>query len=264
MSKVSYDYSGKTILVTGGGSGIGAAMVRAFAAAGANVAVADINTDTAEASAAAAREGGGIAEAFTVDVGEETSVKAMVGAVASRFGGLDVAANNAGIEANIVPLADLDIDNWRRVSDVNLSSVFYCMKYQIPLMLARGGGTIVNTASISGLIGGYSLAAYTATKHGVVGMSKAAAMDYGRSGIRINALCPGLVDTPFVAALPKPVMDRLIFSIPMDRPGRPEEMAAAALWLCSDGASFVTGHAMVVDGGTSLGGTGTRFDDLMN
>lgn len=264
MGKISFDYSGSTVLVTGAGSGIGAAMAKAFAGAGAAVAVADISGDAADATVAAIRNTGGTAEAFLVDVGNEASVGAMVAAVVSRFGGLHIAANNAGIEADTVPLADLDSDNWRRVSDVNLSSVFYCMKAQIPVMLERGGGAIVNTASISGLIGGFNLSAYTATKHGVVGMTKAASMDYANKGIRINALCPGLVDTPFIGALPKPIIDRLVFSIPMDRPGRPEEMAAAALWLCSDGASYVTGHAMVVDGGTSLGGSGTRFDDLVN
>jgi len=263
MTRVSFDFSGKTVLVTGGASGIGAAMVRAFAGAGAQVAVADIRNDAAEAVVALVRERKGAAEAFTVDVAQEASVRAMVASVEERLGGLDVAVNNAGIEADVVPIAELDSDNWRRVCDVNLSSVFYCMKAQIPGMIRRGGGVILNTASISGLIGGYNLGAYTATKHGVVGMTRAAAVDYARSNIRINALCPGLVDTPFIAALPQPMLDRLIFSIPMDRPGRAEEMASAALWLCSDGASYVTGHAMVVDGAASLGATGTRFDDLL-
>jgi len=264
MSRVSYDYSGRTVLVTGGGSGIGAAMVQAFAAAGANVAVADIRPDAARAISALVRERNGSAEPFVVDVAEENSVKLLIAAIEDRLGGIDVAVNNAGIEANVVPLAELDSENWRKVSDVNLSSVFYCMKAQIPGMIARGGGVILNTASISGLIGGYHLGAYTATKHGVIGMTRAAAVDYARSNIRINALCPGLVDTPFIAALPQPMIDRLIFGIPMDRPAEAVEIAQAALWLCSEGASYVTGHAMVVDGGASLGAAGTRFDDLLN
>ncbi|HEX7955229.1 MAG TPA: SDR family NAD(P)-dependent oxidoreductase [Burkholderiales bacterium] len=262
MGKVRYDYGGKVVLVTGGGSGIGASIARAFGGTGATLAIADINPDAAEASAGAVVAAGGSASAFTVDVGDEASVHRMINAVVEAFGGLDVAVNNAGIEANTVPLAELDSDNWRRVSEVNLSSVFYCMKAEIPALKARSGGVIVNTASISGLIGGYNLSAYTATKHGVVGMTKAAAMDYARSNIRINALCPGLVDTSFIAALPQPVIDQLIFAIPMDRAAQPAEIADAALWLCSDGASYVTGHAMVVDGGTSLGGSGTRFDKI--
>jgi len=263
MGKATFDYSDKAILVTGGGSGIGAAMARAFAKAGGQVAVADINPEAAEKSVEAIRVGGGRAEAFLVDVGNEESVKKLVASVVGKFGGIDVALNNAGIEANVVPLADLDSANWQRVSDVNLSSVFYCMKAQIPVMIARGGGAILNTASISGVIAGYNLAAYTATKHGVIGITRATAVDYARANVRVNALCPGLVDTPFIGALPQNIRDRLIFSIPMDRPAQADEMAQAALWLCSDGASYVTGHAMVVDGGASLGATGTRFDDLM-
>lgn len=263
MTKVSYDYSDTIVLVTGGGSGIGAAIVKAFAAAGAKVAVADINDGAAQTSVEAVRSAGGRAEAFHVDVGDEHSVAALIDAVVSKFGRLDVAINNAGIEANTVPLAELDSDNFRKVSAVNLASVFYCMKAEIRTMQKAGGGVIVNTASISGLIGGFNLSAYTATKHGVVGMTKAAAMEYATSNIRINALCPGLVDTPFIGALPPPVIDRLIFGIPMGRPGQPAEMAAAVLWLCSEGASYVTGHTMVVDGAASVGAASTRFDDLI-
>lgn len=185
-------------------------------------------------------------------------------AITDDLGGLDIAINNAGIEADTVSMADLDSRNWDRVSAVNLSSVFYCMKAQIRSFLARGvHGSIVNTASISGIIAGYNLAAYTATKHGVIGMTRAAAVDYAARGIRINALCPGLVDTPFIGQLPQAIKDRLIFGIPKGRPGRAEEMARAVLWLSTDDADYVTGHAMVVDGGASLGATATRIDDLL-
>lgn len=264
MASVRYDYSGEVVMVTGAGSGIGRALADAFAAAGATLAVADIAPDAAAGTVDAIRQRGGTAEAFTVDVANEAAVKAMIAAIIARFGRLDCAINNAGIEADTVPLADLESDNWRRVSDVNLSSIFYAMKAQIPVMLGQGRGVIVNTASISALMGGYNLAAYTATKHGVLGMTKGAAMDYADGGvIRINALCPGLVDTPFIAQLPAALRNRLINGIPMRRPAKADEIARAALWLCSDDARYVTGHAMVVDGGASLGGEATRFDDLL-
>lgn len=262
LRAVTYDYSGAVVLVTGAGSGIGKAIAHAFASAGGLVAAADISHDAAERSAAEICDAGGRAAPFAVDVADEVGVSRMVGKIVSQFGQLDIAINNAGIEANLGPLALLDSDNWRRVSDVNLSAVFYAMKAQIPVMLDQAfGGRIVNTASISGLIGGYNLAAYTATKHGVVGMTKAAAMDYADSDrVRINAICPGLVDTPFIGDLPEPIRARLINGIPMRRPAQAAEIARAVLWLCSDDASYVTGHALVVDGGASLGGEATRFD----
>lgn len=261
MGTVSYDYSGKVVLVTGAGSGIGRALAHAFSACGAALAIADINLDSANATVDSIEKKGGTAKAFQVDVANEAAVAKLVGDVQSAFGKLDVALNNAGIEAPVAPMVEVDGDSFRRVSEVNLSSVFYAMKSQIPAMLANGGGVILNTASISGLMGGYNLATYTATKHGVVGLSKGAAMDYADKGnIRINALCPGLVDTPFIGELPPPVRKRLIDGIPMRRPAAAEEIARAALWLCSDGASYVTGHAMVVDGGASLGGEATRIE----
>jgi NAD(P)-dependent dehydrogenase (short-subunit alcohol dehydrogenase family) len=259
---VSFDYSGAVVLVTGAGSGIGKAIAKSFASAGGTVVAADISSDAAEDTVTEIRDAGGKAVPFIVDVADELDVSKMVTAIVDQLGQLDIAINNAGIEADHLPLALLDSDNWRRVSDVNLSSVFYAMKAQIPVMLDQtAGGCIVNTASISGLIGGYNLAAYTATKHGVVGMTKAAAMDYADSGrLRINALCPGLVDTPFIGDLPEPIRARLINGIPMRRPAQADEMAQAVLWLCSDGASYVTGHTLVIDGGASLGGEATRFD----
>lgn len=259
---ISFDFAGRTALVTGGASGIGHATALAFARAGAQVAVADIDEAGGRRTVADIRAAGGIADFFPVDVADEASVGTMVADVVARFGGLDFAHNNAGIEGDNVPTAEWSSANWRRIIDVDLSSVFYCLKAEIPVMLARGGGAIVNTASAAGLIGGFNLSVYLAAKHGVVGLTKGAAMDYANKGIRINALCPGPIDTPFIGQLPKPFRDRLIFGTPMDRLGAAEEMASAVLWLCSDAASYVTGHALAVDGGTVLGGIGTRFDDL--
>lgn len=257
---VSYDYAGRIVLVTGGASGIGRAVVEGFAAAGATVVLADINAEAAATTAAAVS---GKVEPIAVDVSDPAAVQAAIDDIIARHGRLDIAVNNAGIEGHHVPLADLPTSDFDRLTAVNLGGVFHCLKAEIPAMLAGGGGAIVNTASASGLIGGYNLAIYTATKHGVVGLTRAAAMDYGNKGIRINALCPGAIDTPFLAELPQPFLDRLKFGTPMDRLGRADEMAQAVLWLCSDGASYVTGHALAVDGGTVLGGMGTRFDDLI-
>jgi NAD(P)-dependent dehydrogenase (short-subunit alcohol dehydrogenase family) len=260
---VKYDFTGKVVLVTGAGSGIGRATARAFAKAGAQVAIADISSTNGEETTRLIKDAGGIASFHYVDVASEDSVQAMIASVLEQYGGLDIAHNNAGIEAKTVPLAELPSENWRRVLDVNLSSVFYCLKAQIPLMQKRGGGAIVNTASASGLIGGYNLSAYTATKHGVVGITKAAAIDYANQNIRINALCPGLVDTPFLDQLPQPMKDRLIFGTPIGRLGNVDEMAQAVLWLCSDGASYVTGHSLSVDGAVAVTSVGTRMDDLI-
>lgn len=256
---VKFDFTDKIVLVTGGGSGIGLASTQAFAAAGARVVIADLSKKNGAAALAAAH---GRAEFVHVDVADETAVIGLIEHIRSKYGRLDIAHNNAGIEGQTVPLTELPSDNWRRVIDVNLTSVFYCLKAEIPVMVAQGGGAIVNTASASGLIGGYNLSVYTAAKHGVVGLTKAAAMENATKGVRINSLCPGAIDTPFLSELPAPFLGRLVFGTPMSRLGTPSEMAQAVMWLCSDAASYVTGHALSVDGGTSLGGMGTRFDDL--
>lgn len=260
--KTTFDFAGAVTLVTGGGSGIGRASAEAFAASGAKVVVADISEKGGNETVEAIRSAGGDAEYQKVDVSDEEGVVALIDGIVSLHGRLDIAHNNAGIEAPTVPLAELDSADWRHVIDVDLTSVFYCLKAEIRAMLKTGGGNIVNTASASGLIGGYMLACYTAAKHGVVGLTKAAAMDYAAHNIRINAICPGLIDTPFIAALPDPAIDRLLLGTPMNRMGRAEEMAQAVMWLCSDSSSYMLGHPLSVDGGVALGGTGTRFDDL--
>lgn len=258
----NFDYRGKICLVTGGGSGIGRASAAAFAAAGATVVVADISDTAGQETVRLVEAAGGIAEFRRADVANESDVIALVSAIVERHGRVDFAHNNAGIEATTVPLAELDSSEWRRVIDVNLNSVFYCLKAEIAAMIPSGGGSIVNTASAAGLIGGYNLGCYTATKHGVVGLTKAAAMDYAHAGIRINSVCPGLVDTPFIAALPQPAIKRLLLASPIGRMAHAEEIAQAVLWLCSDSASYMLGHPLAVDGGVTLGGTGTQFADL--
>jgi NAD(P)-dependent dehydrogenase (short-subunit alcohol dehydrogenase family) len=262
MARAVYDFRDDVVLVTGGGSGIGLSCARAFAAAGAKVAIADIDADAGSRAVHAIAQDGGLASFRKVDVADPVQAQAMVDWVIDEHGQLDIALNNAGIEGENVPLADWSTSNWQRLVEVNLNSVFYCMKAQLRHMVSRGAGNIVNTASVSGLIGGYHQTAYLAAKHGVVGLTKGAAMDYATAGIRINAICPGLIDTPFVAGLPPAFRDRLNFATPMSRPGTAGEIADAVLWLASDASSYVTGQALSVDGGTALGGLGTRFDDL--
>ena len=260
--KTTFDFDGAIALVTGGGSGIGRASAQAFARSGATVVVADVSEAGGNETVDAIKAAGGRAEFRRTDVSDEDAVIALIDGIAATHGRLDIAHNNAGIEATNVPLADLDSVEWRHVIDVDLTSVFYCLKAEIKAMLKSGGGSIVNTASASGLIGGYTLACYTAAKHGVVGLTKAAAMDYAGHNIRINAICPGLIDTPFIGALPQPAIDRLLLATPIGRMGQPDEMAQAVMWLCSDSGSYMLGHPLSVDGGVALGGTGTRFDDL--
>ena len=261
---VNYGFDGKVALVTGSGSGIGHASAVAFASNGARVAVADIKAENGERTVEAIRASGGEAQFFTVDVSSEESVNQLIADVVDHYGTLDLAHNNAGIDAEPVPLAELSAQNWRRIIDINLSGVFYCMKAEINHMLQRKSGAIVNTASASGLIGGYKHADYTAAKHGVIGLTKAGALDYATEGIRINAICPGLVNTAFVDQMPQHFINRLLFGTPMSRMAEPREIAEGVLWLCSDAASYVTGHALSVDDGVVIGGIGSRFDGTVD
>ena len=215
ISVVNYGFEGKVALVTGSGSGIGHASAMAFAAQGATVAVADVKHENGERTVEAIKASGGEASFFPVDVASEASVNQLIADVVERFGALDFAHNNAGIDAEPVPLAELSAEKWRRIIDINLSGVFYCMKAEITHMLSLRRGAIVNTASASGLIGGYKHADYTAAKHGVIGLTKAGALDYATEGIRINAICPGLVNTAFVDQMPQHFINRLLFGTPM-------------------------------------------------
>ncbi len=245
---------GRTAIVTGGSGGMGLAICRRFAENGASLVVADVNTERGELAVEQAHRAGADAVFVATDVGSAPDVEAMVAVAVDRFGGLDCAVNAAAIEFERGPLADCEDDEFDRMIRVNLRSVFLCMKHEIKAMLASAkGGRIVNIASTNSFRPQPNQPAYTASKHGVLGLTRSAAIDYASSGIRINAICPGAIDTPMLRNAiatrhrdPGDVAQRLT---PLHRFGHPDEIADAALWLCSDSSSFVLGHALAVDGG---------------
>lgn len=240
---------GKVALVTGGGSGIGAATAEAYAREGAQVLIADLHLAAAQEVQARIQSQGGTAWAVSVDVSNAADCERMVQEALSRFGRLDIACNNAGIGGEANPVADMSLDGWRRIIAVNLDSVFYCMKYQIPAMLQHGGGAIVNMSSILGQVAFPYSSGYVAAKHGVVGLTQNAAVEYATAGIRVNAVGPAFIDTPLLSALDASVKQQLITKHPIGRLGKAEEVAELVLWLSSDKASFVTGSYYAVDGG---------------
>ncbi len=242
-------FQGKVALVTGGASGIGEACVQAFARGGAKVAVVDLNSELGDKLVNSIQEEGGEAVFLRVDVSDATAVAKMVDDTVAAFGRLDIAVNNAGIGGESNPTGDYSIEGWQKVIDVNLNSVFYSLRYEIPAMLKNGGGAIVNMASILGTVGFANSPAYVAAKHGIVGLTKAAALEYGRQGIRINSVGPGFIRTPLLDALDEPTQTYLAGLHALGRMGESEEVAALVAFLCSDEASFLTGGYYLVDGG---------------
>ena len=250
MSQVTYDFGGRVAIVTGGAAGIGRASALAFARAGASVVVADVDEAAGHETVSLARAAGGNARFVVTDVSSSGSVQQMVEFTIGAYGRLDYAHNNAGVAGAQHDVADLPETEWDRVQQVMLRGVYLSMKYELPHLLATGGA-IVNTASGAGLVGYPGQSPYVSSKHGVLGLTKAAALEYGHRGVRVNAVCPGTVLTPMVErAVATPGLEAQLVALhPIGRIGTPEEIANAVLWLCSDDASFVLGHALAVDGG---------------
>jgi len=246
------EFEGKVALVTGGGSGIGRATALAFARDGARVVIGNRNVQRGEETVSMIRAAGGTASFRRTDVLVTADIEALVKHAVSEYGGLDLAFNNAGIEGEPRPLAEQTEANYDAVMDINVKGVWLSMKYEIPRMLDQGGGAIVNCSSVAGVIGFPGIGIYSASKHAVIGLTKAAALEYSAQGIRVNAVNPAVIDTEMVDRLADGMnmkKDDLTTFHPIGRLGRVEEVAEAVLWLCSEKASFVTGHSLMVDGG---------------
>jgi NAD(P)-dependent dehydrogenase (short-subunit alcohol dehydrogenase family) len=243
---------GKVVIITGAASGIGRATALIYAREGARVIIADVNEKGGEETLSMLNKQGHQGLFVRTDMAVETDVKTLIDRAMTAHGRLDAAFNNAGILGMQAPSADMPANEFDKIISVNLKGVYLCMKYEIPAMLKGGGGAIVNTASMAGLVGIPTLGAYCASKHGVIGLTKTAALEYAKAGIRVNCVCPGAIDTPMAASIGggnSAMLEGLVAAEPIGRMGRPSEIGEAAVWLCSDHASFVTGHSMVVDGG---------------
>ena len=252
MKEVNYQFDGKVALVTGASSGIGRTTALYFAKSGANVAVVDVAENEGIETARMIERFGVKSIFIRCDVSKDKDVRNMVQRTVDAFGRLDYAFNNAGIEGIQAPTPDCTEENWTKVIDINLKGTWLCMKYQIPQMLKQGGGAIVNCSSIAGLIGFPGIPAYSASKHGVIGLTKTAALENAKTNIRVNAVCPGVIQTPMIDRFTRGQAQahaQLIAGAPMGRVGSPEEIASAAVWLCSESASYMTGQTLTIDGG---------------
>ncbi len=250
--KTNYDFKNAVAFVTGASTGIGKSTALAFVNAGALVVLADVNVDAAGKTLHEIKASGGKAEFIKCDVSKESEVKNAIAKTVSLFGRLDVAFNNAGVEGKQALTPDCTEENWQNVIEINLKGVWLCMKYQIPQMLKQGGGSIVNCSSIAGHIGFPGIPAYVASKHGVLGLTKTAALEYAKQNIRVNAVCPGVIETPMIERFvhgEAQLRQQFVAGEPVGRVGRPEEIADAVLWLSSSGASFTTGESLTIDGG---------------
>jgi NAD(P)-dependent dehydrogenase (short-subunit alcohol dehydrogenase family) len=252
---VTYNFEGKVALVTGASSGIGRATAEQFARAGARVAVSDVAVEGGEETVRRITQEGGEATFVRCDVSNGARVQELIRQTLVTYGHLDMAVNNAGIEGTLAATDQMSEESWNRVLSINLTGVWLCMKYELEPMLRQGGGAIVNMASILGVVGFASAGAYVAAKHGVIGITQTAALEYAERGIRVNAICPAFIETPMVmdrglGARTHPEVYQQVAALhPVKRLGTPGEVAGAVLWLCSDAASFVTGDAVLVDGG---------------
>jgi len=247
-----YNFKNKTAFVTGASSGIGRAAAVAFAESGATVAVIDVNEEGGRQTVRLIEQAGGSAVFMNCNVSSSLEVQAAIQKTVENFGSFDFAFNNAGIEGQTANTPDCTEENWQKVIDINLKGVWLCMKFQIPQMLKQSGGAIVNCSSVAGVVGFTGIPAYVASKHGIVGLTQAASLEFAKQNIRINAVCPGVIQTPMIDRFVHgeiQIESQLVAGEPVGRIGRPEEVAQAVLWLCSDYASFVTGHPLVVDGG---------------
>ena len=255
IQRMNKPFANKVALVTGAASGMGLATAQAFAEAGAAVVLADFRKDPVNAEAQKLTAAGHKAIAFGCDVSDDAQVAAMVDWTVAQFGRLDAAFNNAGVMAHIAPTADSTREEWDRVIGINLRGVWSCMKHELRHMVRQGSGAIVNNASVGALTGNPGIGSYIASKHGVVGLTRTAALEYIKHGIRVNAVNPGLIDTQIardVVSGDEQAYAEIAKTVPIGRAGRPEEIASVVLWLCSPGASYVVGHALTVDGGMTI------------
>jgi NAD(P)-dependent dehydrogenase (short-subunit alcohol dehydrogenase family) len=249
------DFTGKVALITGAGAGMGLATARAFAEAGAAVVLADFNEDAVRTAAEKLKDAGRKALAIRCDVSDDAQVAAMVERTVAEFGRLDAAFNNAGVMARIAPTADSTREEWDRVTGINLRGVWSCMRHELRQMERQGSGAIVNNASVGALTGNPGIGSYIASKHGVIGLTRTAALEYVKKGIRVNAVNPGLIDTQIghdVFKGDEQVYAEAAKTVPIGRAGKPDEIASVVLWLCSPGASYVVGHGLTADGGMTV------------